>query len=323
MRRREFIAGLGGAAVVGPRGARAQQPGRVYRIGSLHQSPLNAPHQIAFFDELRSLGFIDGQNLIVDRQGYGLQVNELQIHAATLIKSPIDAILCGGDVAIRTALQVTTTLPIIAVTDDMIGAGLVQSLAKPGGNVTGVSIFATELNGKRQEILIEAVPGLRRMAALADTNTTAPEQAETLRQQAKAHGIDLSIHWTTRVEQIAGAVDAAHQANAQAINVLATPLLFNNRRIIMDRVAALRLPTIYQWPETAEEGGFVSYGPRFTLIYRQVARLTAKVFDGTKPADIPVEQPTRFELVVNLKTAKAIGRDIPAGLVLRSDKVIE
>jgi putative ABC transport system substrate-binding protein len=323
MKRREFLGVLGGAAATWPVGARARQAGRVYRIGSLHQSPAGAPHHVAFYDELRALGFIDGQNLTIDRQGYGLQVEQLADHAAALTKSSIDVILCGGDVAIRTARKVTDAIPIIAVTDDMVGAGFVRSLAKPGGNITGISILATELNGKRQEILIEAVPGLRRMASLADTSTTSPAQAEALRKQASTLAVELSIHWTTRIEDIASAVDAAYQANAEALNVLATPLLFNNRRIIMDRAEALRLPAMYQWPETAEEGGFVAYGPRFTQVYRQVARLIAKVFAGTEPASIPVEQPTRFELVVNLKTAKAIGHEIPAGLVLRSDKVID
>jgi putative ABC transport system substrate-binding protein len=289
----------------------------------LHQSPAGASHHVAFYDELRLLGFTEGQNLVVDRQGYGLKLDELSAHAFRLAKSEIDVLLCGGDVAIRAAQQATSAVPVIAVTDDMVRGGFVHSLAKPDGNVTGISILATELDGKRQEILVEAVPGVRRVAALADRATTSLEQAKTLQKLAGARGVELSIHWTEKADEIAGALEAAHQIGAQAINVLATPLLFNNRRIILDTVAALKLPAMYQWPETAEEGGFAAYGPRFTQVYRQVARLMAKVFNGVKPADIPVEQPTRFELVLNLKTAKAIGREIPAGLVLRSDKVIE
>jgi putative ABC transport system substrate-binding protein len=144
-----------------------------------------------------------------------------------------------------------------------------------------------------------------------------------LQKLADTQGIALSIHWAGKPDEIAAAIEAAHQEKAQAINVLATPLLFNNRQIILERVTALKLPAIYQWPETAEEGGFIAYGPRFTQVYRQVARLMAKIFNGAKPADLPVEQPTRFELVVNLKTAKTIGHEIPAALVLRADKVIE
>ncbi|MBR0937407.1 ABC transporter substrate-binding protein [Bradyrhizobium jicamae] len=323
MRRRDFIAFVGAAVTVGSSQARAQQPGRIYRIGSLHQGALTDPHHLAFYDELRSLGFIEGQNVASDREGYGLKLDELATHASTLAKSSVDVILCGGDVAIRAAREATTTTPIIAVTDDMVRPGFVRTLAKPGGNVTGISILATELDGKREEILVEAVPGILRVAALADPATTSSEQSQALQKLSEAQGVELSIHWAAKVDAIADAIDAAYHAQAQAINVLATPLLFNNRQIILDRVRTLRLPAIYQWPETAEEGGFTAYGPRFTQMYRQAAQLVAKVFNGTKPADIPVEQPTRFELVVNLKTARAIGHEIPAALVLRSDKVIE
>lgn len=323
MRRRDFIASFSAAIAVGTGQASAQQTHRIYRIGSLHQAGIDAPHQVAFYDELRLLGFIEGQNLIVDRGGYGLQLDELAAHASVLIKSPIDVILCGGDVAIRAAQQVAGTTPIVAVTDDMVSAGFVQTLAKPAGNVTGISILATELDRKREEILVEAVPGILRVAALADRATTSSEQARALQQLADTQGVKLLIYWVAQASEIVGAIEAARQAQAQAINVLATPLLFNNRRIILERLAILNLPAIYQWPEMAEEGGFIAYGPRFTQVYRQVGRLVAKILNGTSPADIPVEQPTRFELVVNLRTAKAIGHEIPAALVLRSDKVIE
>jgi putative ABC transport system substrate-binding protein len=160
MRRRDFIASVGAVIAAGSREVRAQQTGRIYRIGSLHQSALGAPHHLAFYDELRSLGFIEGQNLFVDKEGYGLKLDELASHASALVKSPIDVILCGGDVAIRAVQQASDTAPIVAVTDDMVRAGFVRTLAKPAGNVTGISILATELDGKRGEILVEAVPGI-------------------------------------------------------------------------------------------------------------------------------------------------------------------
>jgi ABC-type uncharacterized transport system substrate-binding protein len=161
-------------------------------------------------------------------------------------------ILVGGDAAVRAAQQATTSIPILALTDDMVGTGFVRSLAKPGGNTTGVSILAAELDGKRQEILMEALPGIQRMAALADLNTTAPEHLHELRSAASERGVALSIHGVTRAEDIASAIDAAKAANAAALNVLASALLFNNRQIIFERTAALRLPAIYQWPEIAE-----------------------------------------------------------------------
>jgi putative ABC transport system substrate-binding protein len=281
-------------------------------------------HHLALFEELRRAGFVEGQNLTIDWRGFGLRLEEFAEHAAELTKSQTDVIICGGDVAIRAGQRATTAIPILALTDDMIGQGLVHSLAKPGGNTTGVSIFATELDGKRQEILMEAVPGLRRMAALSDADTTPPRQIEALQEAARARGVDLSIHWATRPEEIVPAIDALKSSGAAALNVLASPLLFANQRLIIDRVAALRLPAIYQWPEMAEQGGLIAYGPRIVQIYRElIARQLVKLLRGTKPGDLPIEQPTKFELVINTAVAKAIGFNVPSLLVLHADKVIE
>ena len=199
-----------------------------------------------------------------------------------------------------------------------------SSLARPGGNTTGISILATELDGKRQEILIEAVPGLRRMAVLADSNATGSRQLQALQDAARARGIELSIHQIASAEEITAAIDAAKASGAAALNVLSSPFLYGNRQIVMQRVAALRLPAIYQFPEEADEGGFVAYGPSLVQIFReQVTEQVVKLLHGVKPADIPVQQPTKFELVINLKTAKAMGVTVPAILVARADKVIE
>ena len=206
----------------------------------------------------------------------------------------------------------------------MVGSGLVNSLARPGGNTTGVSILATELDGKRQEILIEAVPELRRMAVLADSKATGSRQLQALQDAARARDVELSIHRVASAEEITAAIDAAKASGAAALNVLSSPFLYGNRQLIMQRVAALRLPAIYQWPEEAEEGGFVAYGPRLVQIFRElVAQQLVKLLRGVKPADIPIEQPTKFELVINLKTANAMGVTVPATLVARADKVIE
>jgi putative ABC transport system substrate-binding protein len=324
MKRREFLTLLGGATLLAPLVASAQEAGRTYRVGGLHAAPRDAPHHVALFDELRRFGFIEGQNLIIDWRGYGLSVEQYSEFAAKLVKTQVDVILAGGDASIRVVQKATATIPILALTDDMLGQGFVRSLAKPGGNTTGVTILAAELDGKRQEILMETVPGLRRMAALADTNTTKPRQLQALQDAARARGFELSIHGVARPEEIVPAINAAKASDAAALNVLASSLLFNNRTIIFERAATLRLPAIYQWPEMAEAGGLVSYGPRIVQLYRDIiCRQMVKLLRGTKPTDLPVEQPTRFELVINLKTAKAIGYEIPAGLVLRADKVIE
>ena len=298
--------------------------GRTYRIGGMSPSPRSAPYNAALLDELRRFGFIEGQNLTIDWLGYGLNIDPVPEFAAKLVKTQVDVILAGGNLAIRAAQRATTTIPILGVADDMLGSGLVNSLARPGGNTTGISILATELDGKRQEILIEVVPGLRRMAALADSNTTTSPQLQALQDAARARGVDLSVYWIARPEEIAAVIEAAKASDVAALNVLASPVLGRSSPMIMQRVAALRLPTIYQWPEEAEEGGFVAYGPRLVETFRELLTpQLVKLLRGAKAADLPVEQPTKFELVINLKTAKALGLTLPESFLLRADKVIE
>jgi ABC-type uncharacterized transport system substrate-binding protein len=325
MRRRDFVKLVGGAAAFWPAlFASAQEPGRTYRLGALYPSPREAPQIVAMFEELRQLGFIESHNLMIDWRLYGPHVELLSEFAMELVEAKVDVILAGGDAAIRAAQGATATISILGFTDDMVRSGLVSSLANPGGNTTGISLLAAELNGKRQEILIEAVPGLRRMAALADSNTTAPRQLQALQDAARARGVELSIYHVAEPDEIAPAIDAAKTSNAAALNVLASPLLFGNRQVILERAAALRLPAMYQWPEVAEQGGFIGYGPRLVQLTRDtMARQLVKLLRGAKPADLPIEQPTKFELVINLQTAKAIGHEVPVALVLRADEVIE
>jgi putative tryptophan/tyrosine transport system substrate-binding protein len=256
--------------------------------------------------------------------GYGLSVERLAGHAADLVKGPVDVILATGDEAVRSAQRATATIPILAITDDMVGQGLVHSLAKPGGNTTGITILASELDGKRQEILIEAVSGVRRIAALVDSNTTTPSQLRVLENAARARGVEFSIHQVAWREEIGSAIDAAKATGAGALNVLASTLLFNSRAFIFNRVEALRLPAVYQFPEMAEQGGLIAYGPPLVPLFREImSRQLAKLLRGSKPADLPVEQPTKFELVINLKTARALGLEIPSTVLGRADRVIE
>ena len=323
MRRRDFITLVGGAAAAWPLAALAQEAGRTYRLGILAPFPREEPAASPFFSELPRRGFIEGQNLTIDYRDFGPHVDLISEYAAELVKDRVDVIWGVGGAAMRATQQATKTIPIFGMADDMVGEGLVDSLARPNGNTTGLSILAGELDGKRQEILIEGVGGLRRMAALADTNATTDAKLDVLREAARARNIELSIHRIARGEEIAAAIDMAQASGAVAINVLASPMLFGNRRLIMDRVAALRLPAIYQWPDTAEEGGFIAYGPRFAKLYERLAQQAAKLLRGIKVADIPVEQPTKFELAINLKTAKALGLTIPESLLARADEVIE
>ena len=327
MRRREFVTLTGGAIVTCTFPAIAQEAGRTYRVGMLFPFPRDADEAVeitAFSDELGKQGFIEGQNLAIDYRAWAPHVDLISVYAEELVKGRPDVIAAGGPVAIRAAQQATKTIPLLAITDDMVGEGVVSSMARPTGNTTGVNILAPELNGKRQEILIEAVPGLRRMATLADSNTTAVAQLNALQEAARARNIELSIHRIAKGEEIAAAIEMAKASGAAALNVLASPMLYSNRRLILEYVAAQRLPAMYQFPEIAEEGGFAAYGSRFTQIIREIyVRQLVQLLRGIKVADIPVEQPTKFELVINLKTADTLGVTVPAGLVARADKVIQ
>jgi putative tryptophan/tyrosine transport system substrate-binding protein len=322
MRRREFIA-LFGASVTWPFAATAQQAGRTYRLGCLFASGRVQELYDAFFEPARRHGFIEGQNLTVDLRDFSRHIDLLSSWADELSKLRVDVIAAVGDLAIRTAQNATKTIPILGMTDDMVGAGLVNSMARPDGNTTGVSILATELDGKRQELLIEAVPGVRRMAALADFNRAAVK-LEALQETARTRNIDLSIQRVARGDEITVAIEEAKSSGAEALNVLASPMLWAHRKLIMDRVAVLRLPAIYQFPEMADEGGFVAYGPGLVELWREpYGRQLVQLLQGTKVIDIPVEQPTKFELVINLKTAKAMGVTVPEALLVRADRVIE
>jgi putative tryptophan/tyrosine transport system substrate-binding protein len=321
VKRRDFITLIGGAAAAWPLGLMAQPATRVYRIGVL--VPFPAGVLAGFFDALRQLGFVEGQNLSIDGRGFAASYEKFPTIAAQLVKTKVDAIICAGDAAIRAAQAATTTIPIIAGTDDMVGAGLVRSLARPGGNTTGISLLAADLDGKRQEILFDFFPAERRMAVLADTQTTGPDRLRALQDAAQVRGVALSIHRVERSDDISSAIEAAKVAGAAALNVLASPILHGNRHSIINHTTALRLPAIYQWPETAREGGLLAYGPRFSEFYGRWARQVAKVLRGANPTDLPVEQPTKFELVINLKTASALGLNIAPTLLAHADEVIE
>lgn len=315
--RRELLAVLGGAAMW-PLAAHALQ---MRRIGVL--VPLPATVWGPFLDELARLGFVEGQNLALDRRGFDAAYDQFSRIAAQFVSDGPDAILCGGDGAIRAAQAATSSIPILAITDDMVGAGLVNSLARPGGNTTGVSILAGDLDGKRQQILIDFLPDVRRLAALSDAHNNTPAQLDALLESARLRDVQLSIHRVERTEEIIPAIDAAKAAGAAGLNVLASPLLHGNRGRIIARTAELRLPAIYQWPETAKEGGLLGYGPRFAEVFRLLARQLVKVFGGAHPADLPVEQPTRFVLAVNVVSAKAMGLDFSPMALARADEVIE
>jgi putative tryptophan/tyrosine transport system substrate-binding protein len=316
--RRQFISALGSAALL-PLAARAQEAGRIYRLGIL--IPATRASIEPFFDELRLNGFTEGQNLVVTGS-YSVRAEAIADSVADLMKTGPEVILSGPETYLRALQGVTRSIPLDSMSEDLVGEGFAASLAQPGGNVTGVSLLSPELDGKRLEILIEAVPGVRRIAALAHS-IVLKQHLEQQQALARSRGVELSISSFAARSDIGPALDAAKAEGAEAINFLATPHQVISRDLILDQMSRLRLPAIYQWPETSDLGGLIGYGPPFAQAYRQRARQVVKMLRGAKATDLPVEQPATFELVINLKTAKAIGLEVPAGLVLRADRVIE
>jgi putative tryptophan/tyrosine transport system substrate-binding protein len=322
MRRREFIRLIAGASVAWPFAAMAQDPGRTYRLGFLYPVRLEPADAVtAFFDELKRAGFVEGKNLAIEFRGFVPHPERMAEYAAELVKAHADVILAAGP-GIRAVQEATKTIPILASDEDLFGSGLVNSMARPEGNTTSVSFLASDLDGKRQEILIEAVPGIRQMAALADANQTSTK-LDALQEAARARDIELSIYRVASAQEIAAAIDTAKASGATALNFLASPMFFGLRQLIFERALALRLPAMYQFPEMAQEGGFAAYGASILQWAVIQARQAIQLLRGTKVADIPVEHPTKFELVINLKTANAMGVTVPETLLARADKVIE
>jgi putative tryptophan/tyrosine transport system substrate-binding protein len=326
MRRREFITLMSGA-IAWPLVAHAQELGRSYRLGLIVASAPQSPAFTAMLDELRLNGFVEGQNLIIVPSSFGPADASLASHAAALIKDNPDVIVGGPELPIQAVRTLTRSIPIVGMTEDMVAEGFVQSLAHPGGNITGISLLSPELDGKRQDILIEIVPKARRIAAIADGKVTKPSHTQALQQGAKSRGVEVSVFSVNEPKEIASAIETAKASGCEAINFLASPLFSiptsHTHEIVVNSLAAVRLPAIFQWPEAAETDSLAAYGPRITEMYRQRTRMAVKILRGARPSDIPVEQPERFEFVINLKTAKAIGVDVPAGLVARADKLIE
>jgi putative ABC transport system substrate-binding protein len=315
---------LAAAAALAPSAAWAQEAARVYRLSTINSRPRGqgAPNE-ALLKGLANAGFVEGRNLTFDPQGFSIPPDQwVEVAKALAAKAP-DAFVVGGEPFAHVALQATKTIPILANCDDLVRNGLVASLAHPGGNLTGVSILATELDGKRQQLLIDLIRGIRRVATLADLGTTTPERMQILKKGAEAQKVELSIYEINKPAEIGPAIDKAQAEGAQALNVLASVLFHLNRQEIFKRTAAARLPAMYQWPEYVEEGALAGYGPRLAAIWEhQIARQLVKVLRGAKPADIPSEQPTDLELGINLKTAAALGITVPAAFVARADQVI-
>ena len=318
MRRRTLLSFVIVELIARPSATHAQLPGRTYRLARLTSSAPSGE----LVQELARAGFLVGKNLVLDEAITTPQ--ELPARAVEIVARNPDVIYAGGDSAARAALAATRTIPIVTISDNLQSSGLLTSLARPEGNLTGVNIFANELNGKRQELLSELMPGLKRLAILTDPATAGPELVETLVKAANARAISCTVYRVTGPDGIAAAIQAARTDGAQAVNVFASPLFHGRHVEILAQLAEARLVAIFQWPEYVQEGALIAYGPRLDSIYRTlIAKQLIKILRGAKPADVPAEQPTDFKLGINLKTAKALGLTIPPSILARADEVIE
>jgi putative ABC transport system substrate-binding protein len=326
MRRRDFITLLGSGAVGWPLAARAQQPAKLPIIGFLGQStPVVESQRLdAFLKRLRELGWIEGRTVAVEYAwGQGSSDRFAEI-AAEFVRLKVDVIVTAGTPNVMAAKQATSVIPIVfAAAGDPIANNLVASLARPGGNVTGLSTVATDLAGKRLEVLREAVPGFRRLAIIGNVgNSLAVLEMSEVQAAAIRFGLEAAALKIRRAEDIAPAFDTL-RGGADALYVVADPLVNTNRARIHTLAMGARLPAIYNAKEHVEAGGLMSYGPNFPDLYRRAAEYVDKILRGVKPAEIPVEQPTKFDLVVNLTTAKALSLEIPPTLLARADEVLE
>jgi putative ABC transport system substrate-binding protein len=319
--RRAFIGGLAGSLLAAPLAAEAQQPGKVYRLGVLSLGTASTPYQQAFREGLRELGYVEGQNLLVEFRGADGREAKLTELAADVVRLKPDVILATGSAATAAARKATASIPIVAVTGDPVGSRFVSSLAHPGGNTTGLAILAPDMSTKWVELVKELVPRASRVAVLAE-GQTGSGQLRAMEPAARRLGLQLLVHDVGALEDIEPAFKAAVRERADAVVPLSSPLFFEHRRIV-ELAARHRLPAVYEHRQFTEAGGLVSYGPNISIIYRRAAVYVDKILKGAKPADLPVEQASTFELVINLKTAKALGLTIPQSLLARADEVIQ
>ena len=326
IRRREFITLLGGAAAAWPLAARAQQPSKLPTIGYLGSQTLatHADWHAAFLQRLRELGWIDGRNLVIEyrwAEGSGDRAAKLAIE---FVKLRVDAIVTYANPMVLAAKQATSIIPIIfAGAADPVGTGLVASLARPGGNVTGLSSENTDLASKRLELLREIVPSLRRVAIMANiSNPASVLDMNEAKSAAHALGLDVIALEVERAPDIVRAFDQINR-RAEGLYVCVDTLLFSNRVRINTLALAARLPTMLSTPEQVAAGGLISYAANYPHLFRRAGDYLDKILRGAKPAEIPVEQPTKFDLIINLTTAKALDLKVPLPLLATANEVIE
>jgi putative ABC transport system substrate-binding protein len=309
-----------------------QRPLKPLRIGYLSLRAASNAWDEAFVQRLRELGYRNGDNLLIDYRWADEDLSLLERQADELTRLRVDVIVTAQVPAVRVVKKVTTTIPIVMVAAaDPVGTGLIPSLARPGGNLTGLSFLTTDLAAKRLQLLLELVPGVVRVAVLAwdfgGHDSQAKERVPTMLAETEAAGrllgIEVRSHLVGSANDLPQAFAAMAQARCQALMVKNNSSTYEHRSAISEASRRLRIPDMYEARELVTAGGLVSYGPNVTELYREAAGYVDRIFKGAKPADLPVQQPTKFDLVFNLKTAKAIGLAIPQSLLLRADEVIQ
>jgi putative ABC transport system substrate-binding protein len=325
MNRRAFLGLAAAGMVAAPRAARAQQPGKVYRIGFLSlQSGLTSTTD-AFRLGLRELGYVEGRNVIIEYRWAAQKEERLPELAADLVRIKVEVIVTSAAPPIEAAKRATSTIPIVmAAAADPVGSGFVASLARPGGNVTGLTALSTDLAGKRLQLARELVPKATRVAVLAYHGTSATRLfLEQMRAAAQQLGAQLVVQEVHEDGDLPGAFATMQRERAESLIVQVSPFSADNAKRIIELAAQHRLPAMYDVRGFVDAGGLVSYGPSLPEMFRRAAFYVDRILKGAKPADLPVEQPTTFELVINLKTAKALGLTLPPSLLGRADQVIQ
>jgi putative tryptophan/tyrosine transport system substrate-binding protein len=327
MNRREFITLLGGAAAGWPLAARAQQSAKVPRVGFMGNSTaaLEANLVGPFRAGLRELGYEEGRNIVIEYRWAEGKYERFPTLIAELLAANVDVIVTAGTPASLAVKKATPSVPLVMIAvGEPVATGLVASLARPGGNITGVTSISPEIEGKRLELLREVVPGLSHIAVLwnAGSPVQVIQERET-RVAAQALGMRMLSLGVRTLDEIEGAFATMLRERPEALFVLADRLFLHHRKRIMDFAVQHRLPGVHAYRELVEVGGLMSYGPSYGDMHRRAASYVDKILKGAKPADLPVERPVKFELVVNLRAAKALGLRVPASLILRADEVIE
>lgn len=325
-KRRKLLLALGASTLASPLSSLAQPATKIWRVGILGNMSASDPLPEAFMQGLRELGYVEGKNVIIERRFGEGDASRLDALAADLVRQKPDVIFAPNSISVEAAKKAAGTIPIVfSIAGDPVGSRFVASLAHPGGNITGTSNIPAELSAKRLQLLKEAAPKIARVAVFDDQTSTdiSRIQVEEAKRAAKVLGMEVLVTRITARNDFEPVSAQLRKWRADSILIISAPTNTFNRKLLVEFAAKMRLPAIYADKIFAEAGGLIAYGPSFEALYRRAATYVDKILKGAKPGDIPVERPTKFELIVNMKTAKSLGINIPGTILVRADRVIE